>query len=103
MTDGDSAGLVGTQQWAKKGSERLRPTSPSDRLHCPFIGDFFGVVSRQWIGVDNIMWSSDYPHTAFTLPPPRDIIERDFRDASGLAKCKIVREKVAQPYGFDLD
>ena len=40
---------------------------------------------------------------AFTLLHPRDIIERDFRDASELAKCKIVREKVAQPYGFDLD
>jgi len=48
------------------------------------------------------MCSSDYPHTAFTLPHPRDIIERDFRDTSELAKRKIVREKVAQLYGFDL-
>jgi predicted TIM-barrel fold metal-dependent hydrolase len=72
-------------------------------LHCTFTGDSFGGASRQWIGVDNVMWSSDYPHTAFTLPHPRDIIERDFRDASELAKRKIVREKVAQLYGVDLD
>jgi len=50
-----------------------------------------------------IMWSSDYPHTAFTLLHPRDIIERDFRDASEPAKRKIVRKKVTQLYGFDLD
>ena len=72
-------------------------------MHCTFIGDFFGVVSRQWIGVDNIMRSSDYPHIALHLAHPRDIIEGDFRDASELAKRKIDREKVAQLYGFDLD
>jgi hypothetical protein len=33
----------------------------------------------------------------------RDIIERNFRDTSGLKKRKIVREKVIQLYGFDLD
>ena len=43
--------------------------------------------------------------TALRLPwpHPRDIIERDFRDASELEKRKIVREKVVQLYGFDLD
>jgi hypothetical protein len=40
---------------------------------------------------------------ASTWPHPRDIIERDFRDASELEKRKIVREKVVQLYGFDLD
>jgi hypothetical protein len=49
------------------------------------------------------MWSSDYPYTASTWPHPRDIIAREFRDASELEKRKIVREKVAQLYGFDLD
>ena len=45
--------------------------------------------------------ASDYPHTASTWPHPRDIIERDFRAAAGLERRKIVREKVAQLYGFD--
>jgi hypothetical protein len=40
---------------------------------------------------------------ASTWPHPRDIIERDFRDASELEKRKIVREKVVQLYGFDLE
>jgi hypothetical protein len=40
-----------------------------------------------------------YPYTASTWPHPRDIIERDFRDASALERRKIVRERSP----FDLD
>ena len=47
--------------------------------------------------------ASDYPYTASIWPHPHDIIERDFRDASELQRRKIVREKVVQLYGFDLD
>jgi predicted TIM-barrel fold metal-dependent hydrolase len=72
-------------------------------MYCTFIDDAFGVASRQWIGVDNVMWSSDYPHTASTWPHSRDIIERDFKDVSETEKWKIVRGNAAQLYGFDLD
>jgi len=53
--------------------------------------------------VHHLALSSDYPYSASTWPHPRDIIERDFRDASELERRKIVREKVAQLYGSDLD
>jgi predicted TIM-barrel fold metal-dependent hydrolase len=72
-------------------------------MYCTFIDDSFGVASRHWIGVDNIMWSSDYPHTASTWPHSRDIIARDFKDVSEVEKRKIVRENAAQLYGFDLN
>jgi predicted TIM-barrel fold metal-dependent hydrolase len=81
----------------------LRPSEYFRRqMYCTFIDDSFGVASRHWIGVDNVMWSSDYPHTASTWPHSRDIIERDFKDVSEVEKRKIVRENVAQLYGFDL-
>jgi predicted TIM-barrel fold metal-dependent hydrolase len=81
----------------------LKPSEYFRRqMYCTFIDDSFGVASRHWIGVDNIMWSSDYPHTASTWPHSRDIIERDFKDVSEVEKRKIVRENVAQLYGFDL-
>jgi predicted TIM-barrel fold metal-dependent hydrolase len=73
------------------------------QMYCTFIDDSFGVASRHWIGVDNIMWSSDYPHTASTWPHSRDIIARDFKSVSEVEKRKIVRENAAQLYGFDLD
>jgi predicted TIM-barrel fold metal-dependent hydrolase len=71
-------------------------------MYCTFIDDPFGVASRHWIGVDNIMWSSDYPHTASTWPRSRGVIERDFKDVSEEEKWKIVRGNVAKLYGFDL-
>jgi predicted TIM-barrel fold metal-dependent hydrolase len=81
----------------------LKPSEYFRRqMYCTFIDDSFGVASRHWIGVDNVMWSSDYPHTASTWPHSRDIIERDFKDVSEVEKRKIVRENVAQLYGFDL-
>jgi predicted TIM-barrel fold metal-dependent hydrolase len=82
----------------------LKPSEYFQRqMYCTFIDDSFGVASRHWIGVDNIMWSSDYPHTASTWPHSRDIIARDFKDVSEVEKRKIVRENAAQLYGFDLD
>jgi predicted TIM-barrel fold metal-dependent hydrolase len=81
----------------------LKPSEYFRRqMYCTFIDDSFGVASRHWIGVDNVMWSSDYPHTASTWPHSRDIIERDFKEVSEAEKRKIVRENVAQLYGFDL-
>jgi predicted TIM-barrel fold metal-dependent hydrolase len=81
----------------------LKPSEYFRRqMYCTFIDDSFGVASRHWIGVDNVMWSSDYPHTASTWPHSRDIIERDFKDVSEVEKRKIVRENVAKLYGFDL-
>ena len=81
----------------------LKPSEYFRRqMYCTFIDDSFGVASRHWIGVDNVMWSSDYPHTASTWPHSRDIIARDFKDVSEVEKRKIVRENVAQLYGFDL-
>jgi predicted TIM-barrel fold metal-dependent hydrolase len=82
----------------------LKPSEYFRRqMSCTFIDDSFGVASRHWIGVDNIMWSSDYPHTASTWPHSRDIIARDFKDVSEVEKRKIVRDNAAQLYGFDLD
>jgi len=81
----------------------LKPSEYFQRqMYCTFIDDSFGVASRHWIGVDNVMWSSDYPHTASTWPRSRAVIERDFKDVSEVEKRKIVRENVAQLYGFDL-
>ena len=48
---------------------KLMPSEYFHRqIYCTFIDDPVGVASRQFIGVDNIMWSSDYPHTTSTWP-----------------------------------
>ena len=82
----------------------LRPSEYFHRqVYATFIDDAVGVENRHQIGIDNIMWSSDYPHTASTWPHSRDIIARDFKAAPEAEKWKIVRENVIALYDLDLD
>src|SRR5258708_6665415 len=41
-----------------------------------FIDDPLGVKHRHRVGVENMMWSSDYPHTVSTWPHSQGIIAR---------------------------
>ena len=82
----------------------LRPSEYFHRqVYATFIDDAVGVENRHQIGIDNIMWSSDYPHTASTWPHSRDIITRDFKAAPEAEKWKIVRENVIALYDLDLN
>jgi len=79
----------------------LKPTEYFRRqVFATFIDDRVGVASREFIGVENIMWSSDYPHTVSTWPHSREVVERDFKDVPEKDKRQIVRENAARLYGF---
>ena len=101
------------QRWDQAhASSRFMQTTPltlkpSEYFHrqvyATFIDDAVGVENRHQIGIDNIMWSSDYPHTASTWPHSRDIIARDFKAAPEAEKWKIVRENVITLYDLDVD
>ena len=66
-----------------------------------FIDDVVGVRNRDVIGVDNILWSSDYPHVNSSWPSSRAYIERHFGDVPADEKRKMLRENVAKLYGID--
>ncbi|MCH6583187.1 MAG: hypothetical protein IH808_09240 [Proteobacteria bacterium] len=55
-------------------------TLPSDFFRSNiFIGfqeDELGIQLRHHIGVDNLLWGSDYPHAESTFPKSREILER---------------------------
>jgi predicted TIM-barrel fold metal-dependent hydrolase len=71
------------------------------QMWATYIDDFVGVQIRQFIGVDKLMWSSDYPHQAQTWPHSQEVVARDFKDASAEDKFKITRANAARLYGFD--
>src|SRR5262249_51304914 len=71
------------------------------QMWATYIDDFVGVASRHFIGVDKMMWSSDYPHQASTWPHSQEVVARDFKDASAEDKFKITRGNAARLYGFD--
>ncbi|HEV8297347.1 MAG TPA: amidohydrolase family protein [Acidimicrobiales bacterium] len=45
-----------------------------------YISDHFGIRNRHAIGVDRIMWSSDYPHSPANWPRSWRTIEAEFSD-----------------------
>ena len=79
----------------------LKPTEYFRRqIFATFIDDPVGVASREFIGVENIMRSSDCPHTVSTWPHSREAVERDFKGVPEEERRQIVRENVARLYGL---
>jgi predicted TIM-barrel fold metal-dependent hydrolase len=80
----------------------LKPSEYFARqIWCTYIDDYVGVASRRFIGIDRMMWSSDYPHQASSWPHSQEVVARDFKDASEDDIFKITRGNVARLYGFD--
>ena len=77
---------------------------PSDVFHSNCFVDFqedaLGVKHRDIIGVDNIMWGSDYPHTESTWPKSRQFIEEILAECTEEEKAKIVGGNAARIYGI---
>ena len=66
-----------------------------------FIGfqeEDLGIQLRHHVGVDNLLWGSDYPHAESTFPKSREILERIFEGIPEDEKAKIAGENTAGLY-----
>ncbi len=68
-----------------------------------FQEDDIGIRLRDVIGVDNIMWGSDYPHSESTFPRSREVLDRILQGVSAEERAQIVGLNAARVYRFDLD
>jgi len=92
-----------TSRYMDPSPLKLKPSEYFHRqIYATYIDDPVGVADRHQIGIDNMMWSSDYPHTASTWPHSQDIVARDFKDVPVDEKRKIVRDNVTKLYELDL-
>ena len=66
-----------------------------------FQEDAVGIRLRDVIGVDTMMWGSDYPHSESTFPRSRQILDEILADVPAGERAKIVGENAARLYGFD--
>jgi hypothetical protein len=77
---------------------------PSDlfrkHFHGCFIDDFFGVENRRHIGVDNITWECDYPHSDSYWPHSRKRAAEAFVDVPDEEVHKMVELNVRRLYNF---
>ena len=78
---------------------------PSDYFHRNvFVGfqeDALGIRLRDIIGVDNLQWGSDYPHTESTFPRSRQILDEILADCTLEEKAKISGGNAARVYHLD--
>jgi predicted TIM-barrel fold metal-dependent hydrolase len=67
-----------------------------------FQEDALGIRLRDAIGVDNLMWGSDYPHSESTFPRSREILAEILAGVPEDEQAKIVGGNTARVYGFDV-
>jgi predicted TIM-barrel fold metal-dependent hydrolase len=79
---------------------------PSDFFHrnivLSFQEDAIGIRLRDAIGVDNMMWGSDYPHSESTFPRSREILKEILAGVPDDEQAKIVGGNTARVYHFDV-
>src|SRR5436309_2179392 len=67
-----------------------------------FQEDAIGIRLRDAIGVDNMMWGSDYPHSESTFPRSRKILAEILAGVPDDEQVKIVGANTARVYRFDV-
>lgn len=88
--------------WMKPRLEETPSTYFRRNFFATFEDDRAGVRTRDIIGVDNIMWGSDYPHTEGVWPFSRRQVGRDFVGCPADETRKMVYENVAKVFGFPI-
>ncbi len=82
------------------------PLTPSEYFHrqcyVTFEDDEIGVSLRDRIGVQNMMWGSDYPHHDSLWPESQAVLSRMFDGVPEAERCRMILENVAQLYGVSI-
>lgn len=66
-----------------------------------FQSDDLGIQLRHLVGVDNLMWGSDYPHAESTFPKSLEIVEQILEGVPDDEQAKIAGGNCARVYRFN--
>ncbi|MCB1284330.1 MAG: amidohydrolase, partial [Microthrixaceae bacterium] len=73
----------------------------SEQILTCFIDDRFGVASRGYINMDNVMWECDYPHSDSTWPNSPEQLAEHFDGVSDFDIDRITHLNAMKHFGFD--
>ncbi len=62
--------------------------------------DHSALAVRHLVGVNNLMWSNDYPHSDSTWPHSQKVIDSLFSGVPEDEKHRIIAANAAELYGF---
>ncbi len=69
-------------------------------MYATFQDDVPGIRCRDLIGVDNLMWGSDYPHFDSTFPKSQEAIARNFEGVPESEQVRILGETMVRVYNL---
>jgi predicted TIM-barrel fold metal-dependent hydrolase len=80
----------------------MKPTEYMKRqVFFTYINDQQAVRDRYEIGVDNLLWSSDYPHNASTWPKSQEVVDKSFEIVTDEEeRQKLIRDNGLQLYNL---
>ena len=100
------AGFLGQLDRKAGGAYRFPGLTmkPSDyfrrNMACTFMDDAVGLQMRHLIGIENILWSTDFPHPATTWPHSREAVDRQFAEIPDEERELICSGNSARIYGL---
>jgi predicted TIM-barrel fold metal-dependent hydrolase len=68
-------------------------------MYLTFVDDPRGLEQRHVLGVERIMWSTDFPHPATTWPNSQAVVKRNFDGIPDRERDLMVAGNAAQLYG----
>jgi uncharacterized protein len=84
-----------------EGMIREKPSTYWHRqMAATFEEDRYGVDNRHLIGVENLMWATDYPHPDTTWPHSQEVIREHFADVPADEMRLMVGGNAARLYGL---
>ena len=69
-------------------------------MNLTFVEDPRGLRVRHELGVENIMWSTDFPHPATSWPNSHDIVDQQFEGIPAAERELILSGNAARVYGL---
>jgi uncharacterized protein len=94
-------------EWEDQFKDLSLKMPPSEywkrQCYATYQTDPIGVKLLDEIGVDRVMWGSDFPHPDGVWPDSREYVQREMGHLPAGVRRKIVCENAAQLYGFALE
>jgi predicted TIM-barrel fold metal-dependent hydrolase len=80
---------------------RMKPSEYFHRnMALTFMDDEVGLGLRHMIGIENILWSTDFPHPATTWPHSQSVVARQFAEVPQEERELICSGNAARIYGL---
>ena len=102
---GMKAGAIGEMDYTNAQTLKEAPSFYAKR-NCWYGASFPSpreIADRDIVGVDRILWGSDYPHYEGTFPHTREAIRLTFADLDETEVRMMLGENAAGLYNFDLE